>query len=230
MDAPRVRDDETLERLGPYFFLQKKAGQRLTNDTVSLSEFAAQTLTENDTVIDLGTATGALALLLASKTGAKSITGVEVDGKAFETATRNVETNGLGSRVSVINADYRSLPSLYSAGSFTAVVSNPPYTKAGAGRVSPDKERAAARSEVMGTLSDLVKVSMYLAGDSGKIFYVFPVARLSEMLEEAASSGLNVRRLRFLRTPAGKKASVFLVELGKEGGCVLEESDGGSAL
>jgi len=219
-----------LENLGPYFFLQKKAGQRLTGDTVSLCEFAAQTLTENDTVIDLGTATGALLLLLASKTGAKSITGVEVDGKAFETATRNIDANGLAPRVSAVNVDYRTLPSLYPEGSFTAVVSNPPYTKAGAGRVSPVKERAAARSEVTGTLADLVKVSKYLAGDSGKIYYVFPVARLSEMLEEAALNGLGLRRLRFLRAAPGKKASVFLVELGKEGGGALEESAAGSAL
>lgn len=227
MDAPRVRDDETLERLGPYFFMQKKAGLRLTGDTVSLSEFASETLTENDTVIDLGTATGALALLLAYKTRAKSITGVEVDEKAFETASRNIDANGLAGRVSAVNADYRDLPSIYPEGSFSAVVSNPPYTKAGAGRVSPEKERAAARSEVMGTLADLVKVSKHLAGDSGKIFYVFPVARLSEMLEEACACGLNLRRLRFLRAASGKKASVFLAELGKEGGCSLEEASGG---
>jgi len=227
LDALRVKDDETLERLGPYFFIQKKAGLRLTGDTVSLSDFAAQTLTENDTVMDLGTATGALALLLAWKTGAKSITGVEVDEKAFEAASRNIDANGLAGRVSVINADYRGLPSLYTEGSFTAVVSNPPYTKAGAGRVSPEKERAAARSEVMGTLADLLRVSKYLVGDSGKIFYVFPVARLSEMLEEACACGLNLRRLRFLRAASGKKASVFLVEFGKEGGCSLEEATWG---
>lgn len=227
---PFVTDEETLESLGPYFFIQRKTGLRLTSDTVSLAEFASETLTENDTVIDLGAATGAIALLLAAKTKAKSITGVEVDEKAFETALRNVEANGLGGRVSVVNADYRDLPSRYQEGSFTTVVSNPPYTKAGTGRVSPKKERAAAMCEVMGSLSDLVRVSKYLAGDSGKIFYVFPVSRLAEMFQEACARGLNVRRLRFLRGAPGKKASVFFVELGRDGGCVLEESTGGSAL
>lgn len=220
---PLITTDETLESLGPYFFIQRKAGHRLTSDSVALSEFASSSLTENDTVIDLGTATGAIALLLAWKSAAKSITGVEIDRGAFETASRNVEANGLDERVKVINADYRDLPAVFPEGSFSAVVSNPPYTKAGTGRVSPDKERAIGRSEVMGGLSDLLKVSVHLAGKAGKIFYVFPTSRLSEMMEEASSFGLNVRRLRFLRTGPEKNASLFLVELGGQGGLAIEE-------
>jgi len=43
-------------------------------------------------------------------------------------------------------------------------------------------------------------------------------------MEEAASIGLNVRRLRFLRPAPGKKPSLFLVEFGGEGGVELEEA------
>ncbi len=224
MTRPSVTEEETLESLGPYFFIQRKAGHRLTNDSIALSDFASSSLTENDTVIDLGTATGAIALLLAWKTKARSITGVEIERAAIDAASRNVEANGLNERVRLINADYRDLPATFPEGSFSAVVSNPPYTKTGTGRVSPDKERAVGRSEVMGGLSDLLKVSRHLAGTSGKIFYVFPASRLSEMMEEASLIGLNVRRLRFLRSAPGKKASLFLVELGGEGGVELEEA------
>ena len=74
----------------------------------------------------------------------------------------------------------------------------------------------------MGGLSDLLKVSRHLAGTSGKIFYVFPASRLSEMMEEASLIGLNVRRLRLLRSAPFKTASLFLVELGCEGGLNLK--------
>jgi len=220
---PKGPGQDGIEKLGPYFFVQKKAGLRLTNDTAALADFAARSLTEKDTVIDLGTATGAILLMLAWKTPAGRMTGVEVDREAAEAARENVETNGLEGRVSVLNADYRDLPGMYEEGAFTAVVSNPPYTKAGAGRLSPKAGRAAARSEVMGSLAELVAVSSYLAGKEGKMFFVYPVARLSELLAEAGRRGLNVRRLRFIHTGKNKEARLFLVELGQTGGLRMEE-------
>jgi tRNA1Val (adenine37-N6)-methyltransferase len=223
LKRPGTTEQETIENLGPYFFIQRKAGHRLTNDTVALAEFAAQSLSEKDTLIDLGTATGALLLLLSWKTEVKSMTGVEVDKAAFDTAVRNVEGNRLAPRVNIINADYRDLPYMYPEGAFSAVISNPPYTKTGAGRVSPEAQRAIARSEVMGGLSDLVKVSKHLAGQSGKIFYVFPVSRLAEMLAEAQKCGLKVGRLKFIHTGKGAEPRLFLVELGRMGGLELEE-------
>lgn len=220
---PEITEQETIESLGPYFFIQRKAGHRLTNDSVILASFAAESLTDNDTVIDLGTATGAIPLLLSFKISVKYITGIEVDGTAASTAQKNVDANNLSDKIEIINADYRTLPERYPEGAFTAVVSNPPYVKAGAGRVSPKMERAAGRSELFGGLPDLVRTSSHLAGGSGKIFYVFPVSRLAEMLEEAQKNGLKVRRLRFVRTGKAKEASLFLIELGQTGGFAIEE-------
>ena len=223
MKRPAITENETVESLGPYFLIQRKAGHRLTSDTVSLADFAAKSITVKDKIIDLGTATGALLLLLAWKTGAQSLTGVEVEKESAATAAKNVEANGLQARVSVLTADYRDLPAMYPEGPFTAVVSNPPYTKAGTGRVSPKAERAIARGEAPGGLAELVRVSKHLAGKSGKIFYVFPASRLSEMLVEAQKCGLTVRRLRFVHTGKGAEPRFFLVELGRDGGLELEE-------
>lgn len=223
MKRPDITENETVESLGPYFLIQRKAGHRLTSDTVALADFAAKSITGKDKVIDLGTATGALLLLLAWKTGAESLTGVEVEKDAAETAAKNFEANGLEARASVLNADYRDLPVMYPEGAFSAVVSNPPYTKAGTGRVSPKAERAIARSEVLGGLAELVRVSKHLAGKNGKIFYVFPVSRLSEMLTEAQRRGLAVRRLRFVHTGKGVEPRFFLIELGSGGGMEMEE-------
>ena len=223
MKRPDITGQETIESLGPYFFIQRKAGHRLTNDSVALAEFAARSLSDKDTLIDLGTATGALVLLLSWKTECKSMTGVEVDAAAFDGAARNIEANGLADRVEIIKADYRDLSGMYPEGAFTAVVSNPPYAKAGTGRVSPKAERAIARSEVLGALPDLLKVSKHLAGDAGKIFYVFPVSRMAEMLGEAQKNCLKVRRLRFVYAGKVKEPGVFLVELGRQGGLAIEE-------
>jgi tRNA1(Val) A37 N6-methylase TrmN6 len=213
---------ETFENLGPYGFIQKKKGVRLTQDTVLLAEFLLP-LQETDSVIDLGTGSGAIPLVLAWKTGVSRIEGVEVDGAAALIAQRNIEANDLSSRISIIKKDFRDLPGLYPEGAFSIVVSNPPYVKAGSGRVSPVRERAVARGEVMGDLRDLVGVSSHLAGKDGRIFYVFPVLRLFELIDEMKKTGLKARRLKFIHTKPGNTARLFLIEAGRIGALKIEE-------
>ncbi len=213
---------ETFEKLGPYGFIQKKKGQRLTQDTILLAEFLLP-LHDTDSVIDLGTGTGAIPLMLAWRTGVSRIEGVEVDGTAASIAKRNVEANNLTSRISIIKKDFRDLPGLCPEGAFSVVVSNPPYVKAGSGRVSPMRERAVARGEVMGDLRDLIRVSSYLAGRDGRIFYVFPVLRVFELIDEIKKMGLKARRLKLVHTKPDKTARLFLIEAGRTGVLKVEE-------
>ncbi|MBW7956592.1 MAG: methyltransferase [Deltaproteobacteria bacterium] len=223
MGIPHISKDETLERLGPYFFVQRKAGQRLTGDSVELAEFAIPALHEDDSIIDIGTGTGAIPLILAWKSRAGKITGVEIDEEAAGTAMKNVESNGLAGRVDIVNRDLRELREAYDEGSFTAVIGNPPYGKTGAGRISPKRERAAARAEVHGGLSDLISISAYLTGRKGRVFYVFPTARLPEMLSELGKAGFRPARMRFLGGKQGRPPKLFLIEAGKEGGMEIEQ-------
>ncbi len=218
MTRPDISEDEILESLGPYFFVQRKAGHRLTGDTVTLAEFVIPALTENDSVIDLGTGTGAIPLLLAWKSAVRFITGVEIDAATAGTAVKNVSANGLEDRIEIINRDFRELKGLFPEGAFSVVVSNPPYMKSGTGRVSPKKERAGARAELYGGLSDLIEISAWLAGRGGRIFYVFPLARLAEMRAELGKAGLEERRVEFPASKPGKEPDLFLIEACKVSG------------
>lgn len=220
--VPEIRDDETVERVGPFYFIQKKKGHRLTSDSVLLAEFVSEAgIEKSRRIIDLGAGTGALLLLLAKRTQAE-LTAVEVEPGACDTARRNIEANDLTGRCKIINSDYRDLPEKYPSGSFDIIVSNPPYTKKGTGRPSPCKERQMARSEVLGGLSDLIGVSRHLAGDSGRIFYVFPVARLFEMLREVRTAHLLAVRLRFVHFDRTKAAKLFLIEIASRGALTIE--------
>lgn len=216
-----LADDEAAEEIGPYVFIQKKAGHKLTQDPVLLTDFALP-LAPEDKVIDLGTGSAIIPLILAWKTPVKSIAGVEVEKRATDVALRNIEINGLNKRISVLNTDFRDLKGLYPEGSFSVVISNPPYVKAGSGRVSPSPERAMARSEVHGELKDLVDISNYLIGVKGRVFYIYPVRRLFEMLSELKGVGLLPRRLKFIHTSPRKPAKLFLIEAGRGGGLEIE--------
>ena len=214
---------EVFEELGPYRLIQnRRGGFRLTRDTILLTEFLSP-LDKDDSVIDLGTGAGIIPLILAWKSPAVNIVGVEVENGAASLARRNLELNGLSSRAGIVERDFRGLPQIYPEGAFTVVVSNPPYTKACSGRTSPVKERAIARSEVLGNLTDLINVSSYLAGKSGRIFYIFPVIRLFEMLDEVKKAGLRARRLKFVHTNPKKAAKLFLIEAGRAGELKVED-------
>ncbi|MBI5971235.1 MAG: methyltransferase [Deltaproteobacteria bacterium] len=203
--------DACLEYIGPYRYMHGTTGQRMTSDTLRLSEFVLP-LKQNDSVIDLGTGAGVLPLIFAARSGCANIKGVEVMDGASQTARQNVAANGLTGRIAILKMDLRKLPEVYGEGSFSVVVSNPPYVKAGAGRVSPVKERAVARSEQMCTLPELIKVSKHLAGKSGRICFVFPARRLQEMLSTLGSAGLKPRRLKFINTQSERPARRFLIE------------------
>jgi tRNA1Val (adenine37-N6)-methyltransferase len=213
--------DVTAEPLGPFTFMQKKGGQRVTGDSLLLADFVLP-LNEDDRVIDLGSGTGIIPLVLAWKSSARKIAGVEVERGSAEVALRNVENNALQSRVEIIEKDYRELTGLYPEGAFSVVLSNPPYTRKGGGRVSPIKERALARSEVLGTHEDLLKVSAHLAGPYGRICLIYPVKRLVDVMDGLEKACLRPVRLRFVHTDPAKDAKLFLMEAARGGSLKVE--------
>lgn len=220
--APYRLPAPPVEKIGPYSFIQDDSGQKLTQDTLLLAEFILP-LEKNDIVADLGSGTGPLALILASRSPVKRIVCVEAQKTLCDIARRNVIANGLTPRVEVVEKDFRELTEVYPEGSFSVVASNPPYMKLGSGRISPVKERAISRSEVLGGLEDLVQASRHLCGAYGRISYVFPVRRLEEMCKEIERAGLRKRRLRPVYTHRDRAAKLFVIEAGYRGSLKMEE-------
>ena len=210
------KTDGAVENIGPYTFIQPKSGQKITSDSILLAEFSLP-LEKNDTVIDLGTGCAIIPLILCHRSGVKKIVGVEIDEISAGCARKNVRANGLEKRAEIIKIDWRELKRIYPPGSFSVIVSNPPYIKRGEGRVSPVRQRAVSRYETFGALSDLVDVSKYLAGSKGRIFYIYPVLRFPEVLSEFRKNNLIPGRITFVHTGKSKDARLFLVEAGETG-------------
>ena len=208
-------ETETIEAVGPYSFIQKKSGNRYTEDSVSLVNFLLECNVKGRKLVDLGTGAGVMPILLADKAPAMEIAGVEVIVEYAALAQRNARLNGLTSRIKIVSCDFRDLPQSCPEGSFDIVISNPPYVKAGAGRQSPDPARRVGRSEVMGGLKDLLAVSRHLAGKDGRMFFVFPAARMDEMVGEMEALG--IKPMRILRGNAAnvKSTRVFFIEAGR---------------
>jgi len=88
---------------------------------------------KGDTVIDLGTGTGIIAILIAGKTEAKSIIGLEIQEEMAEMAQRSVKLNNLEDRVKIVCGDIKNSVEMFGASKFDVVVTNPPYMNQGAG-------------------------------------------------------------------------------------------------
>ena len=202
---------ETRSTLGPYTLFEGERTQRLTSDTLALAEFLPKP-GGDASLIELGTGSGAMLLWLAWKTTVKRLIGCELQEVSFERAEKNVRHNGLSGRIVLIKSDWRALGKLYPEGAFDVVVCNPPYIKAGSGRVSPFKERAAARAETAGTLRELVEISAYLAGPSGRVCYVYPEKRLADMLGALEENGLRQVRLEYVHADRSGEPRRFLIE------------------
>ena len=78
-------------------------------------------------VLDLGTGTGIIPLLLSAKTQAESLCGLEIQADSADMARRSVAMNHLEDRISVIQGDIKEADKLFAAASFDVVTSNPPY-------------------------------------------------------------------------------------------------------
>ena len=109
-------------------------------DAVLLTGFAK--VREGENVLDLGTGTGIIPILLAAKTKGESFSGLEISEKSVDMAVRSVALNGIEDRVSIVQGDIKKAGELFAPASFDVVTSNPPYMTENHGLVNQDLEKA----------------------------------------------------------------------------------------
>lgn len=192
----------------------------LSTDSMALAHFAK--LPRNARVLDLGSGCGTLGLLLCASDPGCQVTGTELDQVAHEAALANIRRNGLEARMESICADLRQIPDLFSPGSFSVCISNPPYFSGGpASQVFPD-----ARKEIRCTLADLMRTAGWALKFGGDFFLVHKPERLGEIISLGAEQKLEAKRLLLLRHRENGPVSLILLQLRKGGkpGLKLEEA------
>lgn len=198
---------------GPVF--AQAENQRLSTDSVLLAAFVPPRPARRG--IDLGCASGAVALLLLAREEALDMTGLELDERAAALARENLERNGLTGRSRIVTGDMRAHRELFRAGSFDLAVANPPYFPVGRGALPPDPARAAARSETSCSLEELCQAAAWLLQSGGRFCVVHRPERLSELLVTMTAHALEPKRLRLVCTNGDSAPSLVLVE-GRRGG------------
>ena len=194
------------EQLGPYALSWPEGVFPLGGDSLALGEFA--TVKPRWRVCDLGTGSGALLLLLARRAQGLSLTGVELDALAAQTARDNLSRNGLTGEI--MEGDLRRVP--LPAGGFDLVISNPPYFPVNAG-----KSGGSARSEENCTLEELCAAAARLVRNGGRFALCHRPERLCDVLCALRGQGLEPKRLKLISHGPGHPPSLILVEALRQG-------------
>lgn len=196
--------------------IQNKDGFCFGIDAVLLANFA-KNMKRKNIVVDLCTGTGIVAILLAGKTDAKKIIGIEIQEESAEMAKRSVELNSLQDRVEIINQDLKKLKSIIEAGSVDTVTVNPPYMKAGSAIVNDANKMSIARHEVCCTLDDVIKESARMLKTNGEFFMVHKPERLVDIFCTMRKYKIEPKRIRFVHPSADKPANIVLIEGSRDG-------------
>jgi tRNA1Val (adenine37-N6)-methyltransferase len=184
-------------------------------DAVLLSGFA--TAPEGGRVLDLGTGTGIIPILMAAKTRARELVGLEIQAESADMANRSVLFNDLQTRVKIVQGDIKEAGNLFDAASFDVVTSNPPYMIGGHGLRNPDAPKAIARHEIMCDLEDVVMAAAKCLKSGGKFYMVHRPFRLAEIMVIMHDYKLEPKRMQLVYPFVDKEPSMVLIE-GVRGG------------
>lgn len=187
---------------------------KLGTDSVLLADFINPSGAKRG--MDLGCASGIIALLLLTRSDKLHMCGLEIDPAAVGVAQINMAKNALSDRAEILCGDIRDHRALFKAGSFDLVAANPPYFAPNSGFSSPDAARAAARAELQCDLSDICTAAAFLLRTGGTFSLVFRCERLPELLRTMAQCGIEPKRLRFVQNAASSAPKLFLIE-GRKG-------------
>lgn len=184
-------------------------------DAVLLSGFARAD--KGDHVIDLGTGTGIIPILMEAKTEASHLIGLEIQEESADMARRSVTLNNLESKIEIVTGDIKQAVELFGKSTMDVVTSNPPYMIGQHGLKNPDSEKAIARHEVLCTLEDVVKATAALLKPGGNFFMVHRPFRLAEIMTCLSNYKLEPKRMRLVYPFVDKEPNMVLIEANRGG-------------
>ena len=189
---------------------------KVGTDGVLLGAWAKVPNVENDTgdserkvdVLDVGTGTGVVALMMAQRYPNASIMAIDIDEGAVQQAVENVAASPFFNQVTVRCERVQDHDSCYDA-----IVCNPPFFIDSL--AAPDKQRNMARHADTLTYAELMEAAWRLLRDDGELSIVVPFDYRQRMEDEATFVGFFPSRVCAVRTAERKPAKRFLLAFRK---------------
>lgn len=213
-----LKENERIDdlQLNNLKIIQRTDGFCFGIDSVLLSDFS-KNIKKNCSVVDLGTGTGIISVLLCAKTNLKKIYGVEIQEEIADMAARTSKLNQLEDKFEVLNCDIKNLDKVIGRESVNYVVTNPPYKKSNSGLTNENEIKLISRHEIKADLSDFIKISFKILKDKGTIFMVHRPERLTDIIFEMRKNKIEPKRIRFVHSDTESEPKLVLIEGVKNG-------------
>lgn len=207
------RIDE-LQRNG-YKIIQNQDKFCFGMDAVLLSGFAK--VKKGSTVLDMGTGTGIIPILLEAKTQASHLTGLEIQEESADMARRSVALNQLQHKIDIVTGDIKQASELFGASSYDVVTCNPPYMIGRHGLKNNDTPKSIARHEVLCTFEDVAREAARILRPGGNLYLVHRPFRLAEIIETLVRYKIEPKRMQLVYPYIDKEPNMVLIEANRGG-------------
>ena len=185
-------------------------------DAVLLTDFVK--VKQGERVLDLGTGTGVIPILLEAKTKGTHFTGLEIQEESADMARRSVAHNHLQEKVDIVTGDIKEAAEIFKSASFDVITTNPPYMLDQHGLKNAADAKTIARHEVLCTLDDILRESAKILEESkGRFYMIHKPFRLAEILTKMCQYRIEPKRLQFVHPYIDKEPTMVLIE-GMRGG------------
>lgn len=212
-----LKENERIDDLGRkgYQLIQNPEKFCFGMDAVVLSDFAK--IKQNVNVLDMGTGTGIIPILMEARNETASFTALEIQEESADMARRSVALNHLEHKITIVDGDIKEAGKLFGAASFDVITCNPPYMIGNHGLKNPDAPKAVARHEILCTFDDIAREAALLLKDGGSFFMVHRPFRLVELMATLTRYGLEPKRMRLVYPFVDKEPNMVLLEARKGG-------------
>jgi 16S rRNA (guanine1207-N2)-methyltransferase len=203
-----MKFDENLEPLDDgMVILQKKDGFRFGEDALLIGEFFSPT--KSGTLLDIGTGTGIISLILSRNPKISKITAIEIQEKMADMASRSIKKNKLEEKIEILNMDIKDLNR---GNSYDYIITNPPYMRTQHGKVNPNSMKAISRHEITLDLDGLIRESRTLVKPGGSFTAIYRSDRMIEMINTLSEYGFFIKRIQNIFSKNTKTSKLFMVE------------------
>mgnify|MGYP006280399547 FL=1 len=189
-------------------------------DSVLLANFVESK--SSDIIVDFGSGSGVIPLLLAFKKDCKRIVGIEIQPELVNLAMKNIKMNDFEEKIEIIEGDFSNSRKYIEPNIFDIVISNPPYLKTDTGQISENKFKAIARHEIKADLEDVIREAALALKNGGKFYLVYRSNRMEEVFHLLYKHKLSPKRLKPIYPREDKSSNHFLLEARLNGGIGLK--------
>lgn len=193
--------------------IQDNTGFCFGIDSVILADFAKD-IKKDSLVVDLGTGTGILGILLCGKTELKKVIGIELQEEVADMAKRSIKLNSLENKFEIINDNIKNIieKKLIPKNTVDIIITNPPYKELGSGIINENEKKIISRHEVKASLSDFINVASKLLKDKGIIYMVHKPERLADIIYLMRNNKIEPKELKFIYPTREKECNLVLIK------------------